>query len=171
MSSVCWFLLFCYSVCVFPFFDLLVWNYLFFIFSRVWLTSSGWRFPSVAFHRTAFVDKILLKFGFIREYIPPSTVIESFASYSILEWHPWSLRVCSNLSICLCMLLGLLLLTLLIFCLFYVCLVYSLLCDKVNKNWVKTEIKKQIKDFLQLNENENTTNQTHNEGRSKMQVH
>ena len=145
MSSACWFLLFCCSVCVFPFFDMLVWNYLFLIFSRVWLTSSGWRFPSIAFHRAGFVDKILLKFGFIIEYIPPSTVIESFASYSVLEWHPWSLRVCSNLSICLCMLLGLLLLTLLIFFLF-LCM-FSVLIIYVTR-WIKTESRQKLKKKL-----------------------
>jgi hypothetical protein len=45
---------------VLPSFDLLVWDYLFSVFSWVCLTSLGWNFPSSTFYRTRLMDRYFL---------------------------------------------------------------------------------------------------------------
>lgn len=96
MSNVCW-LFCCCGACggYFPSLDLLVWDYLFSVFSWVHLTSLGWNFPSSTFYRTRFVEEYF--FNFIMECLfPPPMVIITFAWYSSAHWHPWSLRVCRD---------------------------------------------------------------------------
>ena len=63
--------------------------------SRVSFLSLCWSFPSIILSRAGFVRwyciKLVLSWNILAS---PSTVIESFASYSSLGWHMCSLRVC-----------------------------------------------------------------------------
>ena len=74
----------CVCICIyFPFFDFLACNYLFFVFSWVWLISLGSSFPSTAFCRTGFVCKEFLNlFLSWNVLFSPLIVTENFVEYS-----------------------------------------------------------------------------------------
>lgn len=60
-SSVYWFLvLFLFYVLVLPLLLILVWGYYFLVFSKVWLTCSGWSFPYSTYNRVGFLDRYCL---------------------------------------------------------------------------------------------------------------
>ena len=64
--------------------DLLFWDYLFLVFSCVWLTSLGWSFPSSTFCRTEFIDGYCLNLVLIcNVLLSQSIVSESFAGYIV----------------------------------------------------------------------------------------
>lgn len=77
-------------------FDLLVWDYLCLVGLWVWLTSSGWNVPSSTFHWAGFVDRYCLNLvlSLNNVFLSPSIGTESFAGYSSLSWHLWSVGVC-----------------------------------------------------------------------------
>lgn len=62
------------------------------------LTLWSWRFPSSVFCRARFVDRYLLKFGFLHGM--PSFCIycdRNISRHSSLDWQMWSPRLCQNL--------------------------------------------------------------------------
>jgi hypothetical protein len=66
---------------------------LFYVFSRVLLTSLGY-FPSNTFCSTGFIDKYCLYLTLSWNILfSLSMVIENFAGYNSLSWHLMSLRV------------------------------------------------------------------------------
>lgn len=72
-------------------FDLLVWDFLFFVFSWVWLTSLNWSFPFSTFYRDGFVAKYCLNlFCFLswNDFLS-SIMTESFARYSLVSVVSW----------------------------------------------------------------------------------
>lgn len=71
---------------VFLSFGLLVWYYLFSVFSWVYLIFPGLNFPSITFCRTRFVDRFCLNLVLSWDVLfSPSIVTESFAEYSSLD--------------------------------------------------------------------------------------
>ena len=62
MSSVYWFLvLFLFYVVVLSLlFNFGLWGYYFLVFSKVWLTCSGWSFPYRTYNRAGFSDRYCL---------------------------------------------------------------------------------------------------------------
>ena len=82
-------------LCVSVLWYLLVWDYLLSVFSGVCLVSLAWIVPSNAFCRAGFVDRYCLNLVLSWNVLfTPSMLIESFAGYISLGWHPWSLSVC-----------------------------------------------------------------------------
>lgn len=82
----------------FPSFDFLVWDYLIFVFSWVWLIASSWRFFFYrTFCRAGFVERYCLNSVLSQDILfSPSIVIKSFSGFSNLGWYLWSFRVCRN---------------------------------------------------------------------------
>lgn len=69
-----------------PVLVLMLWGYLYTVFSRLWLTSLWWSFPSTIFCGTGLVIRYCLNSVLSwNSLFSPSVVIESFSRYSSLD--------------------------------------------------------------------------------------
>lgn len=97
-SCYFWFCWWCQQcVCVSLLWDLLVWGYIWPVFLWVQLNFLVWSFPSCTSNRAGFVDTYCLNLVWSWNILfSQSILIERFAGYSSLSWHPWSLSVCET---------------------------------------------------------------------------